>query len=119
MNKILKINFYFLFLSLIIFQIKTLYATENTTLKEIKQNFQNPPMDCWPHTRWWWPGNPVDKKEITWELEQMRKVGIRGVEQITMIPVYEKGGVEFMSDDFLEMIKHTVKEAKRLEMEIS
>ena len=119
MNKVLKINLCFILLFIIIFHIQILQASENQTLKEIKQNFQNPPMDCWPHTRWWWPGNPVDKKEITWELEQMRKVGIRGVEQITMSPVYEKDGVRFMSDEFLEMIKHTVKEAKRLDMEVS
>ena len=119
MKRILKVNSCFLFLLLIFFQIQMLHATENATFKEIKSNFQNPPMDCWPHTRWWWPGNPVDKKEITWELEQMRKVGIRGVEQITMTPVYEKGNIKYMSDEYLEMIKHTVKEAKRLGIEVS
>jgi hypothetical protein len=108
-----------LILIFIILLIQNAYADDKINLKEIKQNFQNPPMDCWPHTRWWWPGNPVDKKEITWELEQMRQVGIRGVEQITMSPVYEKGGVEFMSNEFLEMIRHTIKEAKRLGMEVS
>ena len=81
--------------------------------------FQNPPADCWPHTRWWWPGNPVSKEEITFELEEMRSHGIRGVEQITMEPVYEKGNIPYLSDEYLEMLKHTVKEAKRLGMEVS
>ncbi len=82
-------------------------------------NFKNPPLDCWPHTRWWWPGNPVSKVEITHELEEMRSHGIRGVEQISMDPVYEKGNIPYLSDEFIEMLKHTVKEAKRLGVEVS
>ena len=87
--------------------------------EDLIQNFKNPPMDCWPHTRWWWPGNPVSKEEITHELEEMRSHGIRGVEQITMDPVYEKGNIPYLSDEYLEMLKYTVKEAKRLGMEVS
>ena len=90
-----------------------------TSLDYLKGDFQNPPLDCWPHTRWWWPGNAVSKDEITFELEQMRQHGIRGVEQITMAPFYEKGNIPYLSDEFFEMVKHTVKEAKRLEMEVS
>ena len=97
----------------------SLRAKDTQNRDTIKQNFLNPPPDCWPHTRWWWPGNPMTKEEITWELEQMRNVGIRGVEQITMSPVYEKGNIEYLSDEFMEMVKHTVAEAKRLGMEVS
>ncbi|MFZ4564808.1 MAG: glycosyl hydrolase, partial [Bacteroidales bacterium] len=88
-------------------------------IDSVMMNFRNPPLDCWPHTRWWWPGNPVSKEEITLELEEMRSHGIRGVEQITMDPVYEKGNIPYLSDEFMEMLKHTVKEAKRLGMEVS
>ncbi|MEN8193452.1 MAG: glycosyl hydrolase [Bacteroidota bacterium] len=89
------------------------------SLNEHREYFKNPPMDCWPHTRWWWPGNAQTKENITYELEQMRSHGIRGVEQITMSPVYEKGNIEYLSDEFIKLVKHTVKEAKRLEMEVS
>ncbi len=85
----------------------------------VASNFKNPPLDCWPHTRWWWPGNPVSKSEITNELEQMRSHGIRGFEQISMGEVYQKGNIAYLSDEFMEMLKHTVSEAKRLEMEVS
>jgi len=84
-----------------------------------KESFQNPPIDCWPHTRWWWPGNATSKENITYELEQMRSHGIRGVEQITMGSYYKKGNIEYLSDEYMELVKHTVKEAKRLEMEVS
>jgi hypothetical protein len=86
---------------------------------KLQNNFANPPADCWPHTRWWWPGNPLSKGEITHELEEMRSHGIRGVEQISMGEVYEKGNIPYLSDEFMEMLTYTVKEAKRLEMEIS
>ena len=85
----------------------------------LESGFRNPPRDYWPHTRWWWPGNAGSKEEITYELEQMRSHGIRGVEQISMGPVYEKGNVTYLSDEFMELVRHTVREAKRLDMEVS
>ena len=97
----------------LLFLIASLSFAQSTLNTEaLRENFKNPPSDCWPHTRWWWPGNPVSKEEITWELEQMRSHGIRGVEQISMGPVFEKGNIPYLSDEFMEMLKHTVKEAK-------
>lgn len=87
--------------------------------ENVKSGFVSPPMDCWPHTRWWWPGNAGSKEEITRELEEMRSHGIRGVEQISMDPVYQKGNVPYLSDEFMDLLTHTVKEAKRLGMEVS
>ena len=87
--------------------------------KSMETNFVQPPKDCWPHTRWWWSGNAGSKEEITRELEQMRSQGIRGVEQISMDPVFEKGNVPYLSDEFMELLTHAVKEAKRLDMEVS
>jgi hypothetical protein len=94
------------------------FATGNLS-DNIRQGFSDPSMDCYPHTRWWWPGSAVTKEEITWELEQMREKGICGVEQISMSPIYEKGNIEYLSDEYLEMARHTVMEAKRLGMEVS
>jgi len=88
-------------------------------LKILKEGFLNPPIDCWPHTRWWWPGNAVTKEEITWELEEMYKHGIGGVEIMNFTRVYEKGNIPYLSDQFFEMLKHTIKVAKQLGMEVS
>jgi len=106
-------------LVIIFFLLVATQLVAQKSLDHLKEDFQDPPLDCWPHTRWWWPGNAVSKEEITWELEQMRQQGIRGVEQITMAPFYEKGNIPYLSDEFFNMVKHTVKEAKRLEMEVS
>ena len=85
----------------------------------IETDFVQPPVDYWPHTYWFWQGNPLSKEEITRELEQMRSHGIRGVKQMSMDPVYEKGNIPYLSDEFMEMLAHVVKEAKRLGMEVS
>ncbi|MEN8250598.1 MAG: glycosyl hydrolase, partial [Bacteroidota bacterium] len=94
-------------------------AVAQKSRQEHIESFKNPPADCWPHTRWWWPGNAQTKENITYELEQMSSHGIRGVEQISMQPVYEKGNIKYLSDGYFELVKHTVKEAKRLRMKVS
>src|SRR5574344_1146577 len=96
----------------------SLHAIESDTSVDASL-FKEPPMDYWPHTRWWWPGNPLTKKEITRELEEMRSHGIRGVEQITMTSFYEKVDIPYASPAYFEMLKYTVSEAKRLGMEVS
>ena len=94
-------------------------ASDTSLTPEIRENFKTPPVDCWPHTRWWWPGNPVSKETITRQLEEMKAHGITGVEQITMQKFYERGNIPYMSDEFLEMLTHMVVESKRLGMEVS
>lgn len=113
----MKIDFKFLLFVLLL--LGSMESVGQTVLNQHKEFFKEPPLDSWPHIRWWWPGNATSKQNITYELEQMRSHGIRGVEQITMSPLYEKGSIDYMSDEYLELVKHTVKEARRLEMEVS
>ncbi|MFN0165396.1 MAG: glycosyl hydrolase [Bryobacteraceae bacterium] len=89
------------------------------SLDEMRRDFQSPPVDCRPHTRWWWLGNALSKSDITWQLEQMRAQGIGGVEQITMAPVYERGNHPYLSPAFFDLARHAIGEAKRLGMEVS
>jgi hypothetical protein len=97
----------------------TSYSKDAQTIQEIKTNFNNPPMDCRPHTYWWWLGNAVTKEEITWELEQMFEKGLGGV-LITSASakVYEKGNIDYLSEKYLEMLKHAIETAKRLGMKV-
>ncbi|HUW61623.1 MAG TPA: glycosyl hydrolase [Candidatus Bathyarchaeia archaeon] len=81
--------------------------------------FANPPDECRPRTRWWWMGNAVTKDEISWQLQQMHSQGIRGVEQITMEPMYEKGDVPYLSDEYFDLLNHAVAEARELGMTVS
>ncbi|HRZ16996.1 MAG TPA: glycosyl hydrolase, partial [Candidatus Hydrogenedentes bacterium] len=81
--------------------------------------FADPPMDCRPHTRWWWMGNALREEDIVWQLDQMRAQGIGGVEQITMEPVYTKGGHEYLSPEYFALLRFAVEEAAKRGMEFS
>jgi hypothetical protein len=69
-----------------------------------------------PWTRWWWLGSAVSKEGITHELEEFKKAGIGGVEITPIYGVYGKEDqfVTFLSDDWVELLVHTLKEAQRL-----
>lgn len=69
-----------------------------------------------PWTRWWWLGSAVDPAGITAELETLRAAGIGGVE---ITPIYgvigrESRHVEYLSDAWMRLLAHTVREARRL-----
>lgn len=71
-----------------------------------------------PWTYWWWMGSSVTKEGITTNLNKMAGAGFGGVH---IIPIYgEKGDernfIPFLSHQWMEMLKHTTSEAKRLGM---
>lgn len=66
-----------------------------------------------------WPGNALTEADVTWQLEQMAAQGIGGVEIMSLWKVYEKGNVEYLTPEFLDLVKHTVAEAKRLDIEVA
>lgn len=71
-----------------------------------------------PGCYWWWPGSAVDETNLTWNLETLRAAGMGGV---TIVPIYGVKGWEdrflpYLSEDWLRMLDHTVREADRLGM---
>jgi hypothetical protein len=94
-------------------------VAEELTLQTLKANWNKPGRTYRPHTRWWWPGNALTKADITFQLEQMAKQGMGGVEIMTAFQMYEKGNVEYLSPEHLEQLKHAVAEAKRLDIEVA
>lgn len=89
------------------------------TLQTLKASWNKPARTYRPHTRWWWPGNALTKTDITFQLEQMAKQGMGGVEIMTAFQMYEKGNATYLSHEHLELMKHAVAEAKRLDMEVA
>ncbi len=69
-----------------------------------------------PWTRWWWMGNAVDKQNISRSLETFKAAGIGGVELTFIYGVkgQEDRDIAFLSDQWAEMVRHTVEEGKRL-----
>jgi hypothetical protein len=73
-----------------------------------------------PWTRWWWPGNAVEKEHLTAQLEAIAAAGIGGVE---ITPIYGPRGaearyVDFLSPRWMEMLEHTTREAARLGLRV-
>ncbi|MDQ5851481.1 MAG: hypothetical protein M3380_05295, partial [Chloroflexota bacterium] len=73
---------------------------------------------CRPWTRWWWMGSAVDEAEITRHLQLFQEAGFGGVE---ISPIYGVTGEEarfipFLSPRWIDMLRHTVREARRLDM---
>ena len=71
-----------------------------------------------PGAYWWWMGSAVDRENITYNLETMRAAGMGGG---TIVPIYGVKGYEeqylqHLSPEFVDMVSHAAKEAKRLGM---
>lgn len=72
-----------------------------------------------PRTRWWWPGSRVTREGITAQLEAMRANGIGGAEIVHVWRFYRSGNLDFLSPEWLEMVRHAISEATRLDMKIA
>ena len=73
-----------------------------------------------PWTYWWWMGSAVDKENLTQNMEAYQKAGMGGLH---IVPIYGVKGLEdrfidYLSPQWMQMLKHTLKEAKRLDMGI-
>ena len=79
-----------------------------------------PPLtqDSRPWSYWWWLGSAVDKENLTKELTRYRDAGWGGVH---IVPIYGAKGwegkfIDYLSPKWMEMLKHTVTEARRLSL---
>lgn len=73
-----------------------------------------------PGTRWWWLGSAVDRDNLTYNLDTYAKAGFGAVE---ITPIYgvignEVNDINFLSDQWMEMLRHVESEGKRLDIEI-
>lgn len=80
--------------------------------------FKTPDDRAKPFVRWWWNGLRIIKPEIERELEQLKNLGIGGVEinalrlPETADPMHYKE-IEWLSSEWMELIQFTLKEAKK------
>lgn len=83
----------------------------NTRLVSMIEEFKNPSYDYNPVEMWFWNGD-VDEEGITFQLEKFRD------QNIVDFFIHPTAGftVPYLSERYFELIKHVVKEAKRLGM---
>ena len=88
---------------------------------ELQEAFSNPPVSARPWTYWWWMNGAASKEGITRDFEEMREKGIAGVMLMHSGHVPEKWqkGPAFMSDEWRELFRHTLREADRCGIGIS
>jgi hypothetical protein len=89
----------------------------------LEDGFINPPAESRPHTFWIWMNGNITREGITADLEAMARVGIGGVMLFnvggshgTDIPA---GPVDYLSEEWLGLLKHTALEAERLNLDVS
>lgn len=69
-----------------------------------------------PWTRWWWHGSAVTKEDLTANMKELKDAGFGGVE-ITAIygtKGYENKDIKFFSPEWMDILKYTLEEGKRL-----
>ena len=102
--------------SILFFAKTRVLAEEN-----LEQGFIAPPDSAKPRVYWFWIYNRVDKAGITRDLEQFKAKGISGVNLICnggyggLEPVL---GVKYQSPEWWDLFRYTVKEAKRVNIEL-
>lgn len=99
--------------------VSCLAADTGSTLRELAAGWSHPARTYRSHTRWWWPGNALTNEDITWQLEQMAQQGFGGVEIMSAWKMYEKGSHDFLTPEFMALVKHAVAEGKRLDIEVA
>ncbi|MEO9005066.1 MAG: glycosyl hydrolase [Ginsengibacter sp.] len=83
--------------------------------------FKDPDIQYRPYVRWWWNGDKIEKAELARELRILKDAGIGGVEinPISFPSRTDDMGirtVEWLSDEWIEILKFTLDEAKSLGM---
>ena len=100
-------------------------SQQDTSLSNLKHNFQNPPEDAKPMMRWWWFGPAVTIPELNKELETMHEAGIGGVEIQPVYPLMlddpSKGirNLPYLSPEFLDAVRAANIKARSLNMRVS
>jgi hypothetical protein len=115
-------------LSCLMLNSQPAYNLETDTivpLAELKAKFLEPPAESRLRCYWWWLNSMATPESITRDLEEMKAKGYGGAAIIDagssnyQIARKTPRGPVFLSDEWLELYKHAVREADRLDIELS
>lgn len=108
-----------LVLVLIIGYLFVPHALSGSTTDSLKKGFLVPP----DHTRiglyWYWMNEHVSKEGITKDLEAMKRVGIGEAFIGNIYEGGEPGQVKTLSSEWMECMRHAIREATRLGLKVS
>lgn len=90
--------------------------------EELKKKFHDPVAEARPWCFWYWMYGAVSKAGITADLEAMKQIGLGGtylmpIKSAASWPHYP-GAVDQLSDEWWEMVRFSMQEADRLDLEL-
>ncbi len=85
----------------------------------LESAFRNPPFSSGVYTWWHWVNGNITKDGITRDLEAMKANGIAGYQLFEAGSGIPIGPVESLSDEWVDLILHTLKESERLGLEFA
>lgn len=93
-------------------------AAEVVSRPTVGVDWPDPTREAKPWSYWWWPGSAVDATNITRELERFAAAGYGGVH---VVPIYGAKAtnpppIDYLSDAWLELLRHAVREGERLDL---
>ncbi len=97
----------------------------NTLVSELNNNslfekgFVTPTESYRPHTFWHWMNGHISQNGITDDLEAMKSAGLGGFLLWNTSEGIPEGPVRYMSDQWWELLEHTISESKRLGLEMA
>jgi len=95
-----------------------------TNLASDRAAFAHPPDDTRIMVRWWWFGPAVTKPELLLELQQMKSMGIGGVEIATLYPQALDDpstgfhNVPYLSDEYIDDLHFAATQARQLGLRV-
>ena len=84
---------------------------------EIESAFKNPPLEARPLGWWHWINGNVTKEGIDADLENMKEIGMGGVQMFDVEIYMPEGPVRYGADQWHEHVQHAVKKAAELGLE--
>lgn len=92
------------------------------SMLDLRKNFLHPPDAAKSSCYWWWFNGLVDKEGITRDLEEYRAKGMGEVLMVNSAGnlggVAYPQGVKLFSEEWKELYRHAMQEAKRLKIEV-
>jgi len=91
----------------------------DSSLSELKKGFLNPPDSTRPGVYWFIMDGNISKQGITADLESMKAAGLGSVLLMEVNVGIPRGKVDFMSEEWMNLFTHVVRESERLGIAIT
>lgn len=121
LNKTYKMNriFFFITIAATLLASSCKQQVSQPAFSELKKGFLNPPDSARPGVYWYFMDGNISKEAITADLESMKKVGIGTVVFLEVNVGVPRGKVDFMSEEWMNLFTHIVRESERLGITIT